>query len=657
MVNTQLIFCDESELFRRPAEPAKGESFSLFIWVPASGTEEQVSFCFHEGLEYREIQARKAAARGLMDIYEAAHPGTEGPLYYYAKIIRDDEIYYYGRNGVRPREEIIAFSLLPEYRVPDWARGALWYQIFPDRFCNGDPSNDVLTGEIYDDVGLVSRKMDWQDPVTPLDVHHYYGGDLQGILLKLDYLKQLGVEVLYLNPVFVAPSSHKYNTQDYEHVDPHLGVIHKDGEGESRYAVRTLSEANQMASDALLARLIREAHERDIKVVLDGVFNHCSSFHRWHNAGHLYDGAAVRSDFFRQNETGEPECWWGNGNLLKLDIDGSRELEEYLLGIAEKWLSAPYHADGWRLDVAADLGHSLEANHGFWEKFRCRVKAIRPDAMILAEHYGDPGPWLMGNQWDSVMNYDAFMDPVSWFFTGMEKHSDEYRDWMEGRGDIFRRSMEEAMARLPRPALECALNQLDNHDHSRFLTRTNHKVGRLGELGWRLAEEETDKALLRAAVLLQMTWPGSPGIYYGDEAGLAGFTDPDNRRPYPWGREDHELMDYYTNLICLRRQFPMLKTASLRILRGEEGLLVYGRMKDGANMLVVINQSNTEKSIDLDIRELDGLGVDRALRLLQSDAKGYNMGRQQIELPDGHLSLQLGPRECLLYQLASEEIF
>ena len=249
------------------------------------------------------------------------------------------------------------------------------------------------------------------------------------------------------------------------------------------------------------------------------------------------------------------------------------------------------------------------------------------------------------------MNYDAFMDPVSWFLTGMEKHSDRYLPWMEGAGEVFVRSITDAMARLPRPALETALCQLDNHDHSRFLTRTNHVVGRLGELGYKAAEQGTSKAVFREAVLLQMSWPGAPGLYYGDEAGLYGFTDPDNRRTYPWGREDEALIDYYENLIRLRRRHPSLRRGSLRILKGEQNFVAYARFWAEDCVLALIHQGITEKKISIDLKQIDGLGGSRLVRLIRTDEGGCNLGREEIPTPDSVLSLTLAPHEADLFLL------
>ena len=208
------------------------------------------------------------------------------------------------------------------------------------------------------------------------------------------------------------------------------------------------------------------------------------------------------------------------------------------------------------------------------------------------------------------------------------------------------------MAKLPRPSLESALCQLDNHDHSRFLTRTTHVVGRLGELGYKAAEQGTSKGLFRAAVLVQMSWPGAPGIYYGDEAGVCGFTDPDNRRPYPWGREDQGMIDFYENLIRLRRRHPALRKGSLRIIKGEQGLLVFARLTAEECLLTVVHQGIQEKEITLDLKEIDGIGAAKLHRLIRSDENGYNLGWEEIAAENGNADLTLAPRESDLYLLS-----
>ena len=218
------------------------------------------------------------------------------------------------------------------------------------------------------------------------------------------------------------------------------------------------------------------------------------------------------------------------------------------MSIAQKWVSPPFNADGWRLDVAADLGINPNFNHYFWKKFRDAVKKANPNAIILAEHYGDASSWLQGDQWDTIMNYDAFMEPVSWFLTGMEKHSEDFKKDLLNNSIVFRDTMLYQMARLSKQSIQISMNELSNHDHSRFLTRTNKTVGRLHTLGYEAANRGINKGIMKEAVVIQMTWPGAPTIYYGDEVGVAGWTDPDNRRTYPWGKEDIDLLEFIKQL-------------------------------------------------------------------------------------------------------------
>ncbi len=370
---------------------------------------------------------------------------------------------------------------------------------------------------------------DWDKYPASMGVREFYGGDLQGVLDKMDYLEKLGIQVIYFNPLFVSPSNHKYDIQDYDNIDPHFGKI-VDDEGEvlspgetsnkqaGKYISRVTKKVNLDASNELFAKVVAEAHKRGIRVIIDGVFNHCGSFNKWLDREGIYqgredyaDGAYISKEspyhsffsFFEEDAekwpgNGSYDGWWGFDTLPKLNYEGSGELEEYILNIGRKWVSAPYNADGWRLDVAADLGHSQEYNHEFWRKFRKAVKTANPEAIILAEHYGDPASWLQGDQWDTVMNYDAFMEPITWFLTGMEKHSDEKNDSLLGNATWFFDTMRHNMAKFHPQSLMVAMNELSNHDHSRFLTRTNGRVGRTSSLGPEAANQQSFHYLLLA---------------------------------------------------------------------------------------------------------------------------------------------------------------
>ncbi len=263
--------------------------------------------------------------------------------------------------------------------------------------------------------------------------------------------------------------------------------------------------------------------------------------------------------------------------------------------------------------MAADLGHSPEYNHFFWQQFRKNVKEANPDAIILAEHYGDPTDWLGGDQWDTVMNYDAFMEPITWFLTGVEKHSDEYREDLK----------------------QVAMNELSNHDHSRFLTRTNSQVGRTNSRGAEAANQGVDKAVFRLGVMIQMTWPGAPTLYYGDEAGLCGWTDPDNRRAYPWGHEDMELIQYHKELIQIHKSYQALKTGSILFLNGEYNLICYGRFDEKDKMVVVINRGEDARELDIPVWRLGVTYQQRMARIYSTSRDGFSDETQMYKVENG----------------------
>ena len=333
-----------------------------------------------------------------------------------------------------------------------------------------------------------------------------------------------------------------------------------------------------------------------------------------YDKGAFLDESSPYHDFFHFYPDGSwpdnthYDAWWGNDTLPKLNYEGSEHLAEYIWNIARKWVSAPYHIDGWRLDVAADLGTTAGYNHSFWKEFRRAVKSENPDALILAEHYGDPSSWLDGSQWDTVMNYDAFMEPISWFLTGMEKHSDVYKQEMVGNADAFFAAMTNYGARFTTPSAQVAMNELSNHDHSRFLTRTNHMIGRTAFSCAKAADMGVNHAIMRQAVVMQMTWVGAPTLYYGDEAGVCGWTDPDSRRTYPWGYEDKEMIRFHKEMIRIHKDYEVFKTGSLIYLHSEQNLIGYGRFTDKEKAFILIQTGGESRDVEIDAWRL-GMAV------------------------------------------------
>lgn len=681
-MNKAALFCDGTEGYVYPPEPKESELVT-FRFRTAKDDVDRVGLVTSADTYVME----KECTQGEFDYYTFETRLGEEPFRYCFEVQSGTEKYYYGRCGIsREILEYYNFVVVPGFSTPDWAKGAVMYQIFTDRFYNGDKSNDVETNEYYYIGDYSQRVTNWDKYPANMGVREFYGGDLQGVMDKLDYLQDLGVEVVYFNPLFVSPSNHKYDIQDYDYIDPHYGKIVDDG-GEvlpngvtdnsqaTKYKKRTTGLKNLEASNELFIKLVEELHRRGMKVILDGVFNHCGSFNKWMDRERIYEGeedyepgAYVSADspyrsyfrFFKEGPENWPynanyDGWWGQDTLPKLNYEDSVKLENYILYIGRKWVSPPYNVDGWRLDVAADLGRSNEYNHEFWQKFRRAVKDANPNALILAEHYGDPSDWLKGDEWDTVMNYDAFMEPVTWFLTGMEKHSDEAREELFGNIDNFIGSMAHHMSNMLTPSLQVAMNELSNHDHSRFLTRTNHMVGRVEHLGPEAANEYVNKAVMREAVVMQMTWVGAPTVYYGDEAGVCGFTDPDNRRTYPWGHEDQELIAFHKEAIRIHKEHPALKTGSLKILGGEENILSYARFKGHDRIIVVINNRSERAEVKVPVWEAEIPIKCRMKRLLYSYKDGYTTEYEEYLVEDGEVVANMGPHSALVLGMRNEE--
>ena len=680
-MNKQALFCDGTARYVCPLEPEVGETVTLKF---RAAKEDNIQIRLAINNELYTMESERTY--GAFTYYRAEWKLKDGMTSYYFEIQDGEEVWYYNRSGLTDgRIPYYDFRLAPGFSTPDWAKGAVIYQIYTDRFYNGDPENDVETREYFYIGDYSSKVTDWNKYPAAMGVREFYGGDLQGVIDKLDYLQDLGVEVLYFNPLFVSPSNHKYDIQDYDYIDPHFGKIVEDGgellsPGEksnkkaTKYQKRTTSFTNLEASNELFIKLVEELHRRGMKIILDGVFNHCGSFNKWMDRECIYErqkgyapGAYISREspyhdyfrFFSDEEkdwpyNGKYDGWWGHDTLPKLNYEESVKLENYILNMGRKWVSPPYNVDGWRLDVAADLGRSNEYNHQFWKKFREVVKNANPDAIILAEHYGDPREWLGGDEWDTVMNYDAFMEPITWFLTGMEKHSDEMREELRGNADNFTRAMTYHMANMMVPSLLTSMNELSNHDHSRFLTRTNHMVGRVAELGPEAANEFVNPAVMREAVAFQMTWIGAPTVYYGDEVGVCGFTDPDNRRTYPWGHEDQQMLGFHKEMIRIHKEHEALRTGAVVMLHCEKNILAYGRFTEEEQIIVILNNRSELAEVTVPVWKAEVPVKTNMRRLMYSYKDGYTTEYEKYLIRDGELVVNMGAYSALVVETIDE---
>ena len=488
-----------------------------------------------------------------------------------------------------------------EEAVPTWFGEGMTYQIFPDRFCRS---------RIPDPAGLVGGRtvhQDWADePVYRPDEHgeirnrDFFGGDFQGVISKLDHLKDLGVETLYFNPIFEAAENHRYGTADYDRIDPMLGC-NED-----------------------FSRLCDEAHRRGMRVMLDGVFNHTGFVSRYFNGDGFYpDVGACQSwdspyrswfQFIRWPD--QYESWWGIYSLPAVN-ESDPSYRRFIFGdedsVVRRWLRAG--ADGWRLDVADELPDDFVAG------IHAAARAEKPSAVVIGEvwedgstkvAYGVRRKHILGGHCDGLMNYPLRSAILS-YFSG-------------GKAEDFVSGMETIRENYPPFAFYSAMNSLGTHDTPRILTllgaggerrdqsRDWRANFRLEGDALRLAKER-----LRAAALLLFCFPGSPTVYYGDEAGMEGFEDPFNRRTYPWGHEDGELLDWFKQLGALRKTHPALRRGTIRYVAADGPLLAFARADDGEEILCVCNAGDGPVTLPLPGNTASVLVGSPALAPLEED--------------------------------------
>jgi alpha-glucosidase len=451
------------------------------------------------------------------------------------------------------------FKLLAAYHAPSWVRDAVFYQIFPDRFADGDPTNNVQSGAYtYGKRAVVARQ--WGElPNKATGPIEFFGGDLQGIAQKLDYLTDLGVSALYLNPIFTAPSNHKYDVASYTEVDPHLG------------------------GEAALIALRSELDARGMQLMLDIVPNHCGVTHPWFRAAQA-DPHAPETEFFTFREHPHAyESWLGVSSLPKLNYASQRLRELMYAGqdaIMRYWLRSPYRIDAWRIDVANMLGRQGPANlgHKIGRGIRRAVKAERSEAYILGEHFFDGTPHLQGDELDATMNYQGFTFPVWRWLAGPRSGAGEAWDDahplathdMVAQWAAFR-------AAIPWQIAIQQFNLLGSHDTPRL----HFSLG-------------GNSALVRVAFALLFTYPGVPCVYYGDELGMDGGPDPDCRRTMPWDPAawNTELRSLVQTLARLRRTAPALRWGGFQLLHTSEHSVAFQREAPEQRMIVVARRAD-----------------------------------------------------------------
>ncbi len=479
------------------------------------------------------------------------------------------------------------------FKTPDWVKHTVFYQIFPDRFAKSQTSQPRLWKS--------SNLQAWDAKPT---YTAYKGGDLWGVIDQLDYLQDLGINAIYFTPIFQSASNHRYHTHDYYQVDPMLG--------------------GNIAFDAL----IKAAHQKNMKIVLDGVFNHASRGFFFFNDILENGSDSPWLDWFKVEKwplsayDGSKDAnyisWVGNRALPQFNHDNP-QVKEYIMQIGEYWLEKGI--DGWRLDVPNEV-----TTPGFWPEFRDRVKAINPEAYIVGEIWSDASQWLDGTQFDGVMNY-RFAEPTIAFTAGdrfiPEYIQPHYTPYPALNAGDYALKIQSLLDLYPWEIQLTQLNLLNSHDTSRVMTA-------VGE----------DKASVHLAALLLLTFPGAPCIYYGDEVGLPGGKDPDCRRGFPSESDwDRETLNHYQQLIALRHKYPALRTGKYNVLYAEDKTYIFSRILDSETLIIAVNTDINSVTVEVPLTHLEV-----KYHLVYGEAEFLSPQTTQ----DPHLQLKLPARSAAI---------
>lgn len=556
-----------------------GEKLSLHFPIASWVSVDKMFVFIRLGDVSTPVEMRFEKSENGFSVYTADYVFDTAGIYYYRFEMRNrDGVWYYGRgeNG-----ESVCGENLPEwqltvykstYKTPDFAKGNIIYHVFVDRFNRAD---GVKTKRKY----RLHESFSESPEVVSADGKYYaddfFGGNFNGIREKLDYLEELGVGIIYLSPIFKAFSNHRYDTGDYLKVDELLGT------------------------EDDFKRLLDAAHEKGMKIILDGVFNHSGADSLYFNKFGTYDSLGAYQSksspyydwYYFKKFPDEYACWWGCDNVPDLNKSNKdyRALVFGKNGVVEKWQKLG--ADGWRLDVVDELPID------FVNLLIKKIKSVNKDALVIGEvwedastkvSYGELRPYLLGDQLDGTMNYPFMNAIIAYVRDGDEK--------------FFKDTVQSILENYPKETVYCLMNSLGTHDTVRIINALSdvraHGWSKTHKLGYKLPDSEYEKAKkkLYLASVLQFTLPGIPSIFYGDEAGLQGFDDPINRRPYPWGSEDKEILAHYKKLGRIRRENRAVFSGGFN-MRDENGLVAYERASGDDEILIAVNAGADDKTL------------------------------------------------------------
>ena len=550
---------DGSEVYISNPLPKLGETIQIRLRTPAEHNFQTVVMRAMLDGEFRIMFMQPTTTLGTGQIWETDFKVEQHRIDYSFMMMDADHLYFYNQNGVSEADapDFYAFNLIADYDAPLWIRDAVFYQIFPDRFANGDSTNDVQNDE-YTLRDFSTLQRTWGEDPHPWEKSgnlDFFGGDLQGITQHLDYLQDLGVTGIYLCPIFTSNTNHRYDMLDFFNVDEHVG------------------------GNSALVELRSATAERGMKLMLDITTNHCAVNHHWVQEAQADPTSDAADCFYRNPETDDFERWLGVDLLVKLNYQ-SEKLQNIMYraenSVIRHWLRPPYKIDAWRIDVANMTGNfkAAQHDHAVWEGLRQAAKEENPEAYLLGEFFQDYSAHLQGDELDASMNYQGFNIPMRrWLGKKL---------WIQGKElpiknaqlstEALVQQWAAFMASVPYPIVLQQFNQLDSHDVARILYVT-----------------EGDKELAKLGFALMVGFPGAPCIYYGSEIGLAGGDDPFNRECMPGDETawDTDLLEYHKQLLTIRHNSSALKHGGFQILHAEGDCVAFLRESNEEQVIVI----------------------------------------------------------------------
>ena len=582
------VYTDGSKYFISNPLPKRGEIIKIYLRIYDDSPVKDIYFKpIINGTDLPFKMKKEYVKNGLV-YYSIKIVVHENILKYQFFLVTKDKIYYYNQMGIVDYflDETYDFKILVDYQQPEWVKKSVFYQIFPERFCNGDRNLNIKTNEYMFNKHPAIYVKEWNSiPKDYLETFclDFYGGDLIGVRKKIPYLKKLGINAIYMNPIFCSATTHKYDCLDFFEIDYHFG------------------------GNKAFEELMEDLHKNNIKLVLDICINHTGTENRWFNKNGMFfdksEGAynnknAKEREYYFFNEDNYYKSWQGVKFLPTLNYT-SNSLRNIMYkeedSVIKKWLKPPYNIDGWRFDAADVIGRNneMQIHHELWPEIRKSIKEENPLAYILAEHWSDHAEFLNGNEWDSAMNYFGFARPVREFLGEMDLHRRRNSDLANMEIKMSAKNLtakiKQHLCKLPFVIQQNQFNLFDSHDIPRL--HNNCKVS---------------FEHYRGAVIMLFTFIGTASIYYGDEVGIDGRINSHEgcRYPMPWNShmENNKYYRLYSKLVHLKTSEEALQEGSFKIISDDDYVFSYARFTDNDLFVIIISMDNENRKVRVPLK-------------------------------------------------------